>query len=86
MNREYIICLIENEIKNNQEPEINLMRAVVKQGFLDLLIISQNPKYQKWKREAKFWFEEESEDVRLVCNLAHLDYKRIRMIYDLILL
>jgi len=84
MNRENIICLIESEIKNNKEPEVNLMRGVVKQGFLDLLIISKNPKYQKWKSEAKIWFTEESEDLKFVCNLAQLNYQRIRMIYDLI--
>ena len=84
MNREILITIIENEIKFEREPEVNLMRAVIKQAFIDLLIISDKPKYKKLKENAREWFEEESSEFDLVCSLAFLKQSRIKMLYALV--
>ena len=84
MNRDFLINLVESEIKFNREPEVNLMRAVVKQAFLDILIISGKNKYKKRKKDAGEWFEEESIDFHMVCSLAHLEVRRIKMLYSLV--
>lgn len=83
MDRDFLINLIESEICFNRDPEINLMRAVVKQAFLDILIISDNSKYKKRKKEADEWLAQESCDFNMVCTLGRLEIDRIKMLYEL---
>jgi len=86
MDREFVLNLINAELQYNQEPEANLMRAVIKQAFLDYLIISTNYKYRSKKRLAREWFETNSEEFKLVCLIAQVKYSRIIEIYSLITL
>jgi hypothetical protein len=84
MDRSDIITLIESELILDQEPEINLMRAVIKQAFLDLLVISDKPKYQRLKIQAQDWLAGDAKDFELVCTLALVSSVRIKMLYYIV--
>jgi hypothetical protein len=84
MDRNFILTLIIAELSVTNIPEVNLMRAVIKECFLDLLIISQRKKYNKKKQDAKAWFELESDNFYLICQLAVIDPKRIKRLYEFV--
>lgn len=81
MNRFNILKMVHHVLPKSSTEEVNLWREVIRQGFLDVLIISDNKKYDKIKKEAYNWFSRKNKDYKTVCSLAKVDESIINQLF-----
>jgi hypothetical protein len=81
MNRYIIIKSLDKLLTRSDTEEVNLWREVIRQAFIDLLIISKNKKYDLLKKEAYKWLATKSKDYYLVCALAQIKEEQINNLF-----